>query len=172
MTRPTRKHPLLRLFDSPECFAMVEQMAVVLGGFEYEAVDQVGKVTVFRIDGPSGSGLLAERSQAVPERPGVYVASESAWVRAAGHQHSWVFDARLHSWDAGTEALVTGDRSIVEGPKRRMYRIRDERSAEAAKSDSLAVGELPPDAVPGFIAGVAPATVRALAIKHAPELLA
>lgn len=172
MTRPTRKHPLIRLHRSPEAIALIGQVVGVLGGFEYRAVDQVGPITVFRLDGPNGSGLMVDRMNPLDEQAGTFETLVGAWVRAALHEESWLFDARLHSWDAGTAALATGDRSIIDGPKRAMYRIRDERTAEAARNDALAVSELPAEAVPGFPAGLTAGRVRALATRHAPELLA
>ena len=45
-------------------------------------------------------------------------------------------------------------------------------TAEVAKPDTLMVSELPADAVPGFTAGLTAATVRTLAARHAPEILA
>jgi hypothetical protein len=172
MARPRRRHPLIRHHESPEAIALVRHVAGVLGGFEYRAVDQAGDVTVFRVDGPNGSGLLADRSRQLPDPPGVSVLLVSAWVRAAVHEESWLLDARLHAWDAGTEAAATGDRSVVDGPRRARYRVRDARTAEVALGDSVAVSELPRAAVPAFVAGLPADRVRALATRHAPELLA
>lgn len=171
MPRPTRKHPLIRLHESPEAQTMIGNIVAVLDGFDYRPVARVGLANVFRIDGPTGSGLLADSSEPVADRPGVYVTTASAWVRGAGADTGWILDGRFHSWDAGTAAAATGDRSVVDGPRARMYRVRDQRTAEAARADSLAVGEVPPGAVPALMAGLSAEQVRGVAEEFAPELL-
>lgn len=151
---------------------MVTAMVRILGGFEYKPVARLGDVTVFRIDGPTGSGLLADAMHQLEDQLGVFRTTVSAWVRPAGDEPAWILDGRFHSWDPGTVALASGDRSLIDGPKRRMYRVRDERTAEVARADSLAVGDLPPHAVPAMMAGLSPDEVRQLAAAYAPELLA
>lgn len=172
MARPRRKHTSLPGFASTEAQAMIANIAKVIGRFGYRAVERVGTVVVFRLDGPTGSGLLAESWSQLDGRPGVNVATFSAWVRGAGTDRAWILDGRFHSWDPGTAALATGDRTLLDGPKRRMYRVRDERTAEVARDDTLAVSSMPASAVPALMAGLTPEHARALAVAHAPELLA
>jgi hypothetical protein len=169
--RPRRKHPLIRTHDSAEAQAMVGAIFRIIGGLAYQPVGRLGDVTVFRVDGPSGSGLLADSSEQVEGEPGVYRTTVSAWVRPAGGGATWALDGRFHSWDAGTAADASGDRSLLDGPKRRMYRVRDERTAEVSRADSLAIGDLPPHGVPAMMAGLSPDEVRVLAAAFAPELL-
>jgi len=170
--RPRRKHPLIRVHDSAEARAMVGAIFRIIGGLAYQSVGRLGDVTVFRVDGPSGSGLMADSSEQVEGKPGVYRTTVSAWVRPAGDGAGWILDGRFHSWDPGTAARASGDRSLLDGPKRRMYRIRDERTAEVASGDNLAIGDLPPHGVPAMMAGLSPDQVRVLAAAFAPELLA
>jgi hypothetical protein len=151
---------------------MVGAIIRIIGGLEYQPVGRIGDVTVFRLDGPSGSGLMADSSEPVEDEPGVYRTTVSAWVRPAGDGAGWILDGRFHSWDPGTAALASGDRTLLDGPKRRRYRVRDERTAEVARADNLAIGDLPSHGVPAMMAGLAPDEVRVLAAAFAPELLA
>jgi hypothetical protein len=171
IVRARRKHPLIRLHDSAEAQAMVGAIFRIIGGLAYQPVGRLGDVTVFRVDGPSGSGLMADATEPVEEETGVYRTTVSAWVRPAGDGAGWILDGRFHSWDPGTAALATGDRSLLDGPRRRMYRVRDERTAEVARADDLAIGDLPPHGVPAMMAGLSPDEVRVLAAAFAPELL-
>lgn len=151
---------------------MVGAIFRIIGGQAYQSVGRLGEVTVFRVDGPSGSGLMADSSGPVEGEPGVYCTTVSAWVRPAGGGETWALDGRFHSWDTATAAVASGDRSLLDGPRRRMYRVRDKRTAEVARADNLAIGDLPPHGVPAMMAGLSPDQVRVLAAAFAPELLA
>ena len=61
MARPTRKHSILRLFDSPQAAQFQAAIAGTVGGdFHVTPAERIGDVHVFRVDGPGDRGLLLE----------------------------------------------------------------------------------------------------------------
>jgi hypothetical protein len=149
---------------------MVRRLVEIIGRFEYEAVERRGRVTLFRLAGPTGVGIMADSSEPDPDRPGVYAATVSAWVRRTASDGSWILDGRFLGWDPWADAAATGDRSLVDGPRGRMYRVRDERTAEIAREDSLVVSEVGPGELPALMAGMVPLDVLEAALLHEPDL--
>lgn len=182
MTRPTRKHATVGRFDSPEGREMFDSLETALGAVDVEAVDREGPVHLFRLSGPLGFGLLAESDGADPDRPGVRVTTCSAWIRRAALAGggSWVMDGRFHRWRAIAPAMPTSqveDAANAPGGElddtpRAATRIavRLALTAEVAHDDTFLLGEVPPGAVPGLMAGLTPDHVRELAHRFVPEL--
>jgi hypothetical protein len=171
MRRSRRKHPnLLRLSDhSPEPLQFVIRQ---IGDFGYRGVANVHGVEVFVLEGERGVALLAESQGAVAESPGRYRGLESLWIRPLLDADSYLLEARLHSWDAGTYAATTGDRAVLELSRSARSRLRDERSAEAAHDDTVSLFAIEPGAVPALLAGLPPGEVAEVARRFAPALLA
>lgn len=179
MTRPTRKRASVGRFDSPEGREMVDSLETALGGVDVEAVDREGPVHLFRLRGPLGFGLLAESDGADPDRPGVRVTTCSAWIRRAALAGggSWVLDGRFHRWRAIAPAMSTSPAEDaadgrLDDALRAATRIavRHALTAEVARDDTFLLGEVPPGAVPGLMAGLTPDHVRELAHRFVPEL--
>lgn len=170
MRRSRRKHPnLLRRSDySPEPLQFVARH---IGDFDYAGVANVHGIEVYVLEGERGVALLAESQGPVPEAPGRYRALESLWIRPVLDADSYLLEARLHGWDAGTYAIATGDRSVLELPRSARSRLRDERSAEAAHDDTVSLFTIEPGAVPALLAGLPPGDVAKIARRFAPALL-
>ena len=77
MARPTRRLPVLRLFDSPQANQFRAAIAATVGGdFYVTPAERVGDMHVFRVDGPNDGGLLLERAESRPGHPrGAYTPS-------------------------------------------------------------------------------------------------
>ncbi|MCU0483009.1 MAG: YbjN domain-containing protein [Chloroflexi bacterium] len=171
--RRTRLHPQLVTRDSAAAQEARRWLERFLAPLTYEGVVRIdGRIDIFALAGTLGCGLLAESWSQVDGRPGVHRVRTSAWVTRFVKDEAFLLEAELHSWDAGTEAMITGDRRWLEVPRRRMYAERDRRTAEvAAELDRYTLTPLPPGTVPAMLAGLAADRVRALAEAQQPDLL-
>jgi hypothetical protein len=162
MSRPSRKHPGL-LFGESKVAAVAR---AVLNGLFAPMVDEPGSraarnVHVFPLAGTLGWGLLAESYEQIEARPGVNCHRTSAWVVRPVQHEALLVEIELHSWDAGTEATITGDRHWLEVPRRRMYAERDRRTAAVGEElDTITVRSVPFDAVPAMGARLSSDQVR------------
>jgi hypothetical protein len=170
----TRKHLGL---DRHSSFVAVEArrwLDQFLSPMRYEGVATLldGNIHLYRLDGNAGIGLLAESSEQLSGRPGVYRDRISAWVLRPVDRKAFVIDVELHSWDAGTEASITGDRQWLEVPKRQLYAERDRRTALVGDElDRSTVTEIDPGDAPDLRIGLPAARLRALAERYQPALI-
>ncbi|MBP1705239.1 MAG: YbjN protein [Chloroflexi bacterium] len=171
--RRTRLHPAIVVHESAAAQEVRQWLERFLAPLTYEGAVRVdGRIDVFALAGTLGCGLLVESWSQVDGRPGVHRVRTSAWVAHFVGEEALLLEAELHSWDAGTEAMITGDRHWLEVPRRRRNAERDRRTAEiAAELDTFTLTPLPPGTVPAMLAGLSADRVRALARAHQPALL-
>lgn len=171
--RPTRLLPQIVVRGSSAALEVRRWLDHFLGPMTYEGVARIdGRIDVFTLAGTLGCGLLAESWNQVDDRPGVNRVQTSTWVAQPFRDEAFLVEIELHSWDAGTEAMITGDRHWLEVPRRRMYAERDRRTAEiAAELDRYTITPLTPGTAPEMLAGLPVDRVRSLAEVHQPALL-
>ena len=173
MSRPTAKHPAMVHSTSDAANQSRGWLGHLLGETSAEPAARVdGRVNVYRLVGETGSGLLANATDPLGEPAGTYRTRTSVWAIGADRV-TYQIELVTHDWDAWSEASQSGDRRWLEVPRRVMYAERDRRTAQLdAELDHAQLFSVPERAVPALGVGLDPARVRALALEHAPELLA
>lgn len=134
MARPTRKHSVLRLFDSPQATQFRASIVATVGGdFYLTPAERVGCMHVFRVDGPNDRGLLLELADSALA-DGIYQHRLAFYHRHASQSLQMWAELSAHGWDAQLAALQTGDRSVLNLPAKRRYARRDELSSQVARA--------------------------------------
>ena len=154
---PTRKHSGLAFSESPVADHARSEIASLLGEPNAMPYAHVRSVHVFALRGERGVGLLAERDEHLADEPGVYRTTISVYVVERSPAPGVVFELLTHSWDAGTYAGDTGDRTWLDVARAQMYAERDRRTAAVGQRlDQLTAFQLPPGGVPALNAGLTP----------------
>ena len=134
MARPTRKHSILRLFDSPQAAQFQAAIAGTVGGdFHVTPAERIGDVHVFRVDGPGDRGLLLELADSALG-DGVYQHRIAFYHRHSSLPLQQWAELVAHGWDAHLAASQSGDRSVLDLPAKRRYARRDELSRQVARA--------------------------------------
>ena len=134
MARPTRKHSVLRLFDSPQAAQFQAAIAKTVGGdFHVTPAERIGDVHVFRVDGPGDRGLLLELADSALG-DGVYQHRIAFYHRHSSLPLQHWAELVAHGWDAHLAASQSGDRSVLDLPAKRRYARRDELSSQVARA--------------------------------------
>ncbi len=134
MARPTRKHSILRLFDSPQAAQFQAAIARTVGGdFHVTPAERIGDVHVFRVDGPDDLGLLLEQADSALA-DGVYQHRIAFYHRHSSLPLQLWAELLAHGWDAHLAASQSGDRSVLDLPAKRRYARRDELSSQVARA--------------------------------------
>jgi hypothetical protein len=135
--------------------AMLAMLQAYLGtGVSYTPVAFVRPdAHVFMLQGWRGHALLVERA---PTREGsVWVGVTAARLGDAARGPALNVELTTHTWDPWLEAECTGDRSIIDGPRRARYRLQDARTAEVAgRRDRLEVTCVPHGVASTTLAGL------------------
>jgi len=134
MARPTRKHSVLRLFESPQAAQFTAAIARTVGGdFQVTPAERIGDVHVFRVDGADDRGLLLERADSALG-DGVYQHRIAFYHRHSSLPLQLWAELVAHGWDAHLAASQSGDRSVLDLPAKRRYARRDELSSHVARA--------------------------------------
>jgi hypothetical protein len=89
---------------------------------------------VFAIPVASGQALVVEPREIAGPEPGVWLHTWFVFAERDDQPMSMLVEFKSQSWDPHTAAHLTGDRTLVDGPKRLMYAERDRRDAELDES--------------------------------------
>ena len=155
MPKPRRKHPGFNsLMGSGPGRAFYAIMDGLLGApLKAVALERTREEQhVFRLDGSEHGGLFIETKER---------AEEDYWVREHGFLFQpeaarvWFATCTTYRWDPWLAAKLSGDRSLIEGPITRRYKVQAEKDEDLGKwRDRIELLFVPVNEAPSHLCGV------------------
>ena len=171
MPKPRRKNPGFNsIEDSPQGRLFMGHLMGFLGDeLSWKALEQTReKSTVFLVGGSRAWGVLVET---------VERAEEDRWVHRWGFRYypggadvAVQIELLAHRWDPWLHAELTGDRSILDGPRARRYKLQERRDWEIGRErDQYRLEVLPRLLSQPTLCGVSIETIDLLLNRYAKE---
>ena len=157
MPRPTRKHPGFNsLVDSEAGREFCRRIEEFLGApLDWTPLERTrDNRHIFLLIGAARRGLLVEAQEVQGTEEGSFV-HETGFLYQPDAAGFWLGTCTAHRWDPWLAAQQSGNRILVEGPRARLYKARDEKNAEmGARLDQTQFDLVPPDKLPSTLCDV------------------